>query len=112
MCLLAFLYIALLFFALVPGIFLSLPAKGTKFVVAGVHAVVFGIIFHFTHRIVNRMGVSLEGFTEVPDVTNAPMMSDSESSSDDTDKKTKTTEPTSTMGPTVPAETMFATSSQ
>jgi len=67
MCLLTFLYIALLFFVLVPGVLLSLPPKGTKFVVAGVHALVFGIVFYFTHRIVHRMGVSLEGFTEVPE---------------------------------------------
>lgn len=66
MSILTFLYIALLFFALVPGVLLSLPKKGSKTVVAGVHAVVFGVILYFTLHIVNRMGVSLEGFTDPP----------------------------------------------
>ena len=66
MSILTFLYIALLFFALVPGVLLSLPKKGSKTVVAGVHALVFGVILYFTLHIVNRIGVSLEGFTDPP----------------------------------------------
>ena len=66
MSILTFLYIALLFFALVPGVLRSLPKKGSKTVVAGVHALVFGVILYFTLHIVNRIGVSLEGFTDPP----------------------------------------------
>ena len=61
MSLIVSLYAAILFFVLVPGILLSLPPKGTKFVVAGVHALVFALIFHFTHKLVWRLGASLEG---------------------------------------------------
>lgn len=51
-------YAALLFFVLTPGILLSLPPGGSKMTVAAVHAVVFALLFHFTHKIVLRLGVS------------------------------------------------------
>jgi hypothetical protein len=41
------LYITALFVALTPGILLTLPAKGSKLVVAIVHAVLFAIILYF-----------------------------------------------------------------
>jgi len=62
MCLLVSLYAAILFFVLVPGILLTLPKNGTKFQVAAVHALVFALIFHFTHKLVWRLSLSLEGF--------------------------------------------------
>ena len=62
MCVLLSIYVAILFFILVPGILLSLPKGGSKITVAAVHAVVFGIVYYFTHKIVWRWGVSLEGF--------------------------------------------------
>lgn len=52
------LYIALLFFALTPGILLSLPQGGSKLTVAAVHAVVFALVYHFTHKLVNRLALS------------------------------------------------------
>ena len=61
MSLLVSLYAALLFFLLTPAILVSLPPKGGKFTVAAVHALVFALIFHFTHQLVWRFGVSLEG---------------------------------------------------
>jgi hypothetical protein len=61
MSLLVSLYAALLFFLLTPSILLSLPPKGSKYVVAAVHALVFALIFHFTHKLVWRMGVRMEG---------------------------------------------------
>jgi len=61
MSLLVSLYAAVLFFLLTPAILLRLPANGSKFVVAAVHALVFAIIFHFTHKIVWRLGARLEG---------------------------------------------------
>ena len=46
------LYIALLFFALTPGVLVSLPPKRGKFTVAAVHALIFAGIWHFTHKFV------------------------------------------------------------
>jgi len=92
MSILTFLYIALLFFALVPGVLLSLPKKGSKTVVAGVHALVFGVILYFTLHIVNRIGVSLEGFTDPP----------MEDSTTETDVSPEETTPTTSV--TEPSE--------
>jgi hypothetical protein len=63
------LYITALFVALTPGILLTLPAKGSKLVVAIVHAVLFAIILYFTYNHVRR----LEGFEggPVPDCSRA-----------------------------------------
>ena len=47
-------YVFFLFFLLTPGIFVSLPPKGSKYVVAAVHALVFTVILHFTYRMVLR----------------------------------------------------------
>ena len=70
MSLLVTLYAALLFFLLTPAILVSLPPKGGKFTVAAVHALVFALIFHFTHKLVWRFGVSLEGMaTEVTEAS-------------------------------------------
>jgi hypothetical protein len=68
MSLLVSLYAAILFFVLVPGVLLSIPRRGSKLVVAAVHALVFGLIYHFTHKLVWRLGVSLEGF-EAPEIS-------------------------------------------
>ena len=52
MCWIMFLYTALLFFLLTPGILLTLPPKGKKMTVAAVHALVFGSIWGLTHKMV------------------------------------------------------------
>jgi len=52
-------YVGLLFFVLTPGILLSLPKKGSKYMVAATHALVFAAIYYFTHRMV---WMNLEGF--------------------------------------------------
>jgi hypothetical protein len=87
MSLLVSLYAAILFFALVPGVLLSIPRKGSKYVIAAVHALVFGLIYHFTHKLVWRAGVSLEGF-EAPDIS-APKSDLKEESEEKEDKKEK-----------------------
>jgi hypothetical protein len=46
------LYVAVLFFVLTPGVLLSIPNGGSKTTVAAVHAVVFALVFHFTHKLV------------------------------------------------------------
>jgi hypothetical protein len=58
------LYAALLFFALSPNVLLRLPPKGDKFLVAGVHAIIFALIFHFTYKMVWQVSVGGEGFKE------------------------------------------------
>jgi hypothetical protein len=45
------LYAILLFFILTPSIFFTLPYKGNKYTVALVHAIIFGILFHFIHSV-------------------------------------------------------------
>jgi lipopolysaccharide export LptBFGC system permease protein LptF len=52
------LYIAVLFFVLTPGILVSLPPGSGKFKVAAFHAVVFALVYHFTNKIVGRLGES------------------------------------------------------
>ena len=64
------LYIALLFIVLTPGLLLTLPSGASKLTVAVVHALLFTVVYHFTHRIVLR-NVS-EGF-QVSDALKACM---------------------------------------
>ena len=52
MYLLCTLYVAVLFFVLTPGVLLSLPNKGSKYMVAATHALVFAVIYHFTHELI------------------------------------------------------------
>jgi cytochrome b561 len=54
------LYVAALFFVLTPGVLVSLPPGGKKLTVALTHAVVFAIVYHFTHKLVWR--TFYEGF--------------------------------------------------
>jgi hypothetical protein len=57
--------VAVLFFVLSPNVLLRLPPKGGKFLVAGVHAIIFALIFHFTHKLVWQMtDYAEEGFKE------------------------------------------------
>jgi hypothetical protein len=62
MSLIVSLYAAVLFFILTPSILLRIPKSGSKWVVAAVHALVFGVIFHFTNKLVWRLGAKFEGF--------------------------------------------------
>lgn len=60
-------YVALLFFALCPGVLVSLPPKRGKFTVAAVHALLFAIVWHFTHKFVWLTSMRMskpEGFQE------------------------------------------------
>ena len=47
-------YLALLFVVLVPGVLFTLPKGGSKFTVLAVHALVFGLVYHLTHKMVWR----------------------------------------------------------
>jgi hypothetical protein len=46
------LYAAVLFFVLTPGVLVSLPPGGSRLTVALTHAVVFGIAWALTHKMV------------------------------------------------------------
>jgi hypothetical protein len=59
---LMFVYIAVLFFVLTPGVLLSLPPKSSKLVVAATHAVVFALVFHLTYKVVWKMVQKMESF--------------------------------------------------
>jgi len=43
---------AILFFLLTPGTILSLPAGGSRTTVALTHATLFGLVWHFTHKMI------------------------------------------------------------
>ena len=48
------LYAAVLFVLLTPGVLLSLPPGGSRFMVNLTHALVFGVVWALTHRAVAR----------------------------------------------------------
>jgi hypothetical protein len=58
------LYVAVLFFILTPALLLRIPKKGSKYTVAGVHAIVFALLLHFTGKFVWNVSMSMEGFQE------------------------------------------------
>jgi hypothetical protein len=58
------LYVAILFFILTPAVLLRIPKKGGKYTVAGVHAIVFALLLHFTGKFVWNVSMSMEGFQE------------------------------------------------
>ena len=43
-------FTTVLFYVLTPGIFLSIPPNGSKFIKAFAHAVLFALIYELTHR--------------------------------------------------------------
>ena len=47
-----FIFNTLIFFALTPGILFTIPNKSSKKTVALVHALIFAIIFYFTHKLI------------------------------------------------------------
>jgi len=54
------LYLAALFVAFVPGVLVTLPPRSSRNVVLAVHAALFVLVWHFTHKMVFRM--LYEGF--------------------------------------------------
>jgi len=56
------LYVGLLFLALTPGVLLSLPPKSSKLTVAATHALVFAVVYYFTHKYVWKLSMSFDGF--------------------------------------------------
>jgi len=64
MSLLMSLYMAVLFFVLVPGVLVTLPPGGKKLTVALVHAVVFALVYQLTHKAVHRVLAPYEPFED------------------------------------------------
>jgi len=59
-----FVILAVLFFFLTPNILLRLPKNGSKFVVAGVHAIVFAVLYYVICILLKRFSVLRDGFTD------------------------------------------------
>jgi hypothetical protein len=57
MNLVMFIFTAVLFFILTPGILLSLPPGGSKMMVAATHAIVFGLVFSLSHNMLMSLGM-------------------------------------------------------
>jgi len=57
------LFVAALFYALTPGILITLPPKGSKMIVALTHAIVFAVVYGLVHKAVSLM-LYPEGFAE------------------------------------------------
>jgi len=62
-----FVYVFLLFFVLTPGVLVYLPPKSSKMVTAATHALIFALVWTFTHKMVWRLTHSMEGFKETND---------------------------------------------
>jgi len=58
------LYVAILFFILTPAVLLRIPKNGNKYTVAGVHAIIFALLLHFTGKFVWNFSMTMEGFQE------------------------------------------------
>ena len=64
--------IAVLFFLLTPGVLVSLPSGKGKYVVAATHAVIFALVFHFTHKAIQEFVQQYERFTGAAPACAAP----------------------------------------
>jgi len=75
-------FIALLFFALTPGVLLSLPKKGSRMTKAAVHGVVFAIVFYFIQKpVMNflyREGFQKGGMDVKPQMPQMPLSNKAE----------------------------------
>ena len=58
------LYLVVLVFLLTPSLFVRLPPNGSKWVVALVHALIVGVVFFLTHKMVWRMTARFEGMED------------------------------------------------
>jgi hypothetical protein len=84
-------YAAILFFVLTPAVLVRLPPKGSKFTVAAVHAVIFALIFHFTHKLVWQLSMGMgmprpvrkEGMEEGPNGEQAPVKEEEKEKKDE-----------------------------
>jgi membrane protein CcdC involved in cytochrome C biogenesis len=70
-----FLFAFVLFFVLTPGVFLTLPPKSSKMMVAAVHGIIFSLVFVFTNHWIMKHPISYmktkEGVKGMPSVANS-----------------------------------------
>jgi hypothetical protein len=66
-------YTAVLFYVLTPGILLTLPSRSSKMLVAATHALLFALIYKFTHKAAWRLSLRLEGFQDKAPAKPTPM---------------------------------------
>jgi hypothetical protein len=59
-----FIFSALLYYVLTPGIFITIPSKSSKKIVALVHGLVYSIFWYFTYNIVFNVTVGFKTYTE------------------------------------------------
>jgi len=60
-------YIAALFFALIPGQFLTLPSVTSDVFVKNVtHAIIFALVYHFTHKMAWELSVDYQKKKPLP----------------------------------------------
>jgi hypothetical protein len=64
------LFLISLFIVLTPGIFLTLPKKGSKLTVAVVHGLIFAVVYHFTYKAMSHH--LYEGFATKPKAKATP----------------------------------------
>lgn len=57
------LFDAVLFFVLTPGIFVTLPPKAGKKMVAATHAIIFAVVWSLSHKMVWNMSRMFEGMS-------------------------------------------------
>lgn len=48
-------YVAVLFYLLTPGVLVSLPPGASRMTTNLTHAAVFGLVWHFTHKMVAKL---------------------------------------------------------
>lgn len=73
----AILITAVLFYALVPGVLITLPPRGSRNTVLLVHALVFAVVAHLVLRFYHRYIIFREGFGNFgPTCPNGYMMDD------------------------------------
>ena len=92
MSLICSLYVAILFFLLTPGVLLRIPKGGSKYAVAGLHALIFGVVLFLTRKFVWRLSASLEGFdsqTGEPTPTTTPATASAKEDEDEDEDENK-----------------------
>ena len=72
---LLFIYALALFFVLTPNVLVKIPMKGSKYLVAAVHALIFAVVWIFTYRfLVPVHARAMEGMTDNTTNTNVDVL--------------------------------------
>jgi len=63
---------ALLFVVLTPGILVTIPAKGSKIIVALTHGIIFALVYYLLHKSLLHVTKKFEGFQNGSDYVFPP----------------------------------------